>query len=640
MSPKLLPLAIAIPLCFSTAAHAQNSSNDQQTVVISARPIIEDVKIDPYSSSAAVVTEAQLRDQNAIDLASALRRTPGVQIARYNPVGAFGGDQGGAVFIRGMGVSRPGSEIKTYIDGIPFYMGVWNHPLLDLLPVNGMQSITVFKSPQPQVNGNNFASVNLQTKRAHKEGTEANIRVAAGSFSTVVEQADISGRSGDLDFSLAQGYAKSNGHRPNADGELKNLMGRLGFQIDKNWSANISFLAVDNHASDPGDQRGNLPVRAPKYDTKASLFSAGIAHQHGDWKGELRFYRNQGDGNWLQQAGMDGDTLTHFSMQGLRWKEELSPWAGATFNFGVDHDSLDGTVRFNRVSPAPSARFEADSFKISSVFLGFNQAFAIDQQWRAMPSIGVRFNQHSEFDSVTSPTLGLSFISDHASFFIQASRGINYAGLETTVLSSLIAPLGNSWQKLDAERLDHLEIGGKFMINPHTEVDVSLFKDKLKNRFVFGFPPDVPPPPQFLNLGSYHNQGAELAIRSEISKDLSVFAGITLMNPSIDHLPYTPKRAFTIGLNANLAGFKLSFDLQNQSDVWALNRARAAGAVNQEKVDGFTTANTRIAYPLPSLGKKGEVFLAIENLFDRDYAYRPGYPMPGRSAQLGIAASF
>jgi iron complex outermembrane receptor protein len=38
--------------------------------------------------------------------------------------------------------------------------------------------------------------------------------------------------------------------------------------------------------------------------------------------------------------------------------------------------------------------------------------------------------------------------------------------------------------------------------------------------------------------------------------------------------------------------------------------------------------------------KKGEVFLAVENLFDRDYEYRPGYAMPGISGQLGLSASF
>ena len=130
---------------FAMAQSTASSSNETQSpavtlspVVVMSNPIIDRVRIDPFSSTSAVVTESQLRDQNAFDLATALRRTPGVQISRYNPVGAFGGDQGGAVFIRGMGVSRPGSEIKTYIDGIPFYMGVWNHPLLDLLPVNGM----------------------------------------------------------------------------------------------------------------------------------------------------------------------------------------------------------------------------------------------------------------------------------------------------------------------------------------------------------------------------------------------------------------------------------------------------------------------------------------------------------------------
>jgi iron complex outermembrane receptor protein len=29
--------------------------------------------------------------------------------------------------------------------------------------------------------------------------------------------------------------------------------------------------------------------------------------------------------------------------------------------------------------------------------------------------------------------------------------------------------------------------------------------------------------------------------------------------------------------------------------------------------------------------------VAIENLFDTTYAYRPGYPMPGASVQVGVS---
>ncbi|MCP6082478.1 Plug domain-containing protein, partial [Klebsiella pneumoniae] len=114
----------------------------------------------------------------------------GVTVSRFNPVGAFGGAEGGAVYIRGMGASRPGSEIKTYIGGVPFYMPVWNHPLLDLLPIHGMQSITVYKGPQPQRFGNTFAAIDLAPRLAGPgDNHHGDLQLTGGSFRTVTEQA-------------------------------------------------------------------------------------------------------------------------------------------------------------------------------------------------------------------------------------------------------------------------------------------------------------------------------------------------------------------------------------------------------------------------------------------------------------------
>ncbi|MEN9865383.1 MAG: hypothetical protein RL748_973 [Pseudomonadota bacterium] len=635
-------IASALALLFIHPAMAQQAASAEpaQTVRITAHPVIEEVKVDRFSGSAAVVTEAQLRDQNALDAAAALRRTPGVQISRYNPVGAFGGDQGGAVFIRGMGVSRPGSEIKTYIDGMPFYMGVWNHPLLDLLPVNGMRSITVYKSPQPQINGNNFASINLETKRATEDGVHGNARLSAGSFGTVTEQFDLSGKSGDIHYALAQGYAKSSGHRDNASGELKNLMGRLGWKLDANWRIDASLLHVDTTARDPGDLRQPKAALAPEYANRASMFTLGLAHQHGSAQGELRLYSNRGDGDWLHQGGLDGDTRSHFSMSGLRWKEQFSPWSDATLVGGIDLDRIDGDVDFKRINPAPSASFTAPGFKVSSPYIALNQQLALNNEWKLIPSIGLRYYEHNQFKSGSAPHLGLSLVSDNLTLFAQASRGINYPGLEAPVLSSLIAPLGDSWKKLQAEELEHLEFGLKFSPSNASQIDFSLFQDKVKNRYVFGFPPDVPPPPQFLNLGSYRMQGLELSLRQSLNQQWTLFTGLTLLDPSIDNLPYTPKQALSLGLNGQVGAVKLALDAQYQSEVRALNRTRAAGSVNTEQVSAFAVCNARFSYPLAALGKKGEVFVAIENLFDRSYAYRPGYPMPGRWGQVGISTSF
>jgi outer membrane cobalamin receptor len=633
-----------LTMIFPGLAMSQSTTPSPNTrlspVVVTANPIIDSVRIDPFSSTSAVVTESQLRDQNAFDLATALRRTPGVQISRYNPVGGFGGDQGGAVYIRGMGVSRPGSEIKTYIDGVPFYMGVWSHPLLDLLPVNGMQSITVYKSPQPQINGNNFASINLETKRATEDGIQANGRISGGYFSTFIEQVDLVGRRGDVDFMLAQGHAQSNGHRPNASGQLNNVMGRIGLRLNDNWSVGTSFLYVTNQARDPGDNRLPSPAIAPQYNTEAGMVSAFISHRHNNWRGDLRFYYNKGEGNWLHQAALDGDTLTNFSMIGMRWKEEFSLWKGGSVVAGLDSDWVSGNARFNRLAPAPQASFNAPTFRVTSPYVALSQKIDLGKSWSLVPAIGIRVYDHSEFQTKTSPHAGLSLISEKVTIFGNVSRGINYPGLEAPVLSSVIPALGQSWKQLAAEELNHAEVGVKLTPMESTQIDISVFVDQVKNRYIFGFPPNVPPPPQFLNLGTYVMRGAEIAIRQNITSNWTVFGGLTLLDPSIDNLPYTPKRAVTAGINGQIGPIRLTVDTQYQSSVLALSRPRAAGAVNTEQVDSFVIMNARVSHKLPFLGKRGEIFVAMENLLDANYAYRPGYPMPGRWGQIGLSASF
>lgn len=370
------------------------------------------------------------------------------------------------------------------------------------------------------------------------------------------------------------------------------------------------------------------------------MISAGIAHEHDNARGEFRIYSNRGEGNWLNQPAPDGDTLTDFQMSGLRWKEQFSLWRGGTIIAGIDYDRTSGDVKYNRVAPAPRGSFDTPTFTITSPYVGLSQQIELSPEWALVPSVALRYYDSNQFESKTSPLAGLSLVSEKLTVFANVSRGINYPGLEAPSLSKLIKPLGTSWQRLSAEELDHSEIGFKVSPSSSTEIDASIFSDKVKNRYVFGFPPAVPPPPQFINLGSYRVNGIELAIRQAITEEWMVFGGLTLLDPSIDNLPYAPDQAFTLGITGQAGPIRVAFDAQYQSEVWALTRARAAGAVNTQKVEGFTVANLRLAYPLPALGKKGEVFVFIENLFNASYEFRPGYPMPGTWAQIGLTASF
>ncbi|WP_082885657.1 MULTISPECIES: TonB-dependent receptor [Methylomonas] len=651
---KTLFLALSQSL-ISTATIADQKPEELTGTEVIADPIIEENHVDEFSNVSAVTTEDQIRDQNAVDLASALKRTPGVQISRYNPVGAFGGDQGGAVAIRGQGAGRPGSEIKTYIDDIPMYMATWNHPLLDLLPVNGMHSITVYKGPQPHINGNNFGSINLRTKTAVEDGLHGSGRLSGGFFGTIIEQADVQGKYGDFDFSVAQGYAKSDGNRQNGYGELRNVLGKAGYQFNANWRSDVTFLYADNRAGDPGQYGVTPPIG--EYDTVAGMVAASLSHQHGSWQGKFTLYHNGGDGNWLNQgvywAGWTGaafasaprarsNLLSQYSMDGFRWKEQFSPWQGATLLAGIDNEWLNGKI--NNLIPGSDEQiyqFTTPTFRLTTPYVALSHDLVLNKEWTLVPSVGVRFYDHSHYASKVSPHAGLSLVSENLTLFGNVSNGVNYPGIDAAANSGALANVPffsfspQGWQGLAPESVDHAEVGLKASPFKSTQIDLSFFIDNVKNRYVFDVSQGA-----YLNYGAYWMRGLEASIKQELIADWSLFAGLTLLNPSIENLPYTPEQAVTAGINGPIGPLRFSFDLQYQSRTWALNRSRNISDVNTQRVEAFTVANTRLALPISELGKKGEVFVSVENLFDKRYVYRPGYEMPGIWGQVGIAASF
>jgi len=601
-------------------------------------PLVDATTVDSFGNTTTVVTGAQVRDLHALDLASALRRTPGVTISRFTPVGVFGGGDGGAVFVRGAGASRPGSELATSIDGVPFYMGIWNHPLLGLLPVSGVDQIVVHKGPQQAV-PDAFAAVNIETRRARTEGIAADALFSGGAFSTVAEQVGLTARHGRWDVAAAQGFARSDGHRPDADGRMFNAHVRAGARLGSAWGAELSALHVDSVGTDPGEV-GRPETKTGRYETDGTLLAGTVRHAAGRFTQTVRVYGNRGHGDWYDQPAPDGDTLAGFALVGARWRGHVGAWAGGRITAGLDVDSTTGDVRFNRVAPDPQTTYEAGRLTLTSPFVAVDHGLALGGQWSLTPSAGIRVYEHSVFDGAVAPSAGLvarrgDALRLHATY----TRGVNYPGQEVVVLSHLIPPLGESWRSLEPERMHHVEGGVSWAPTRATTIDASVFRDEVSERYVFGFPPAVVPP-AFTNLGSFEITGAELAIRHAASDDWHVFGGLTLLDASLETLPYAPARAFAAGVTGRHGPFRVTLDVQAQSGMYVLAASRTAGAANMQRVDGFTVVNARPSWVVPGTDGRAEIFAAIENLFDESYAYRPGYPMPGASAQVGVSVAW
>ncbi|MDR1146449.1 MAG: TonB-dependent receptor plug domain-containing protein [Verrucomicrobiales bacterium] len=638
------------------------SSGTLPAVTVTATPIIEGNFTDAYGAGSSIVGQQQIHDLNAQDLGSALRATPGVNISRYNNIGSYGGAGGGAIFIRGLGASRPGSELQTMFDGAPRYNSVFSHSLLDTLSLDPADSIAVYKSPQPQTFGNAFTAIDVTPKQAKDPGFSAQLTGAYGTMNTGIEKVSSGGRIGSFDYYAGQSYRSSDGHRDNSGGTIRDYFFRLGYQLNDNWYASYFGDFTDNFAEDPG-LRGQ-PYHMGNYQTRDIMSVWTIANHYDNAQGFIKPYWNNGQARWLDQ-GMRAsgkpilptatdNTLIDWDLYGVRAKETFQLWEGGEILTGLDFDTISGKTTAEAYDPANNSAFHRADFQIYSPYVALNHLFGDKNSYYLQPSGGVRGYLHSVFDSELSPFGGLVFGYQNTELHASYARGVNYPGLNVAAFSeAIIPPLANNpatrnaWRNLSAETLNHYEFGVSHRFNPQLKIDSTVFLDDGHHRYIL-VTPSFGPPIGFENIGSYHNYGVEGSVSYTPIEDFTLFAGMTWLQTSVTGMPYAPEWTASAGFNWNfLKNFRLSMDLLYQDRMYvnpdkAYDRSTANPADNP-KVPSFVTVNAKLSYLFTmekACLKQSEIYLAIENLTDSAYYYRSGYPMPGINGILGVTLNF
>lgn len=611
------------------------------TIFVTDRPIIESNRSDSYGSMKTVITEDQLSDLNAQDIETALRLTPGINMSRFNPVGSFGGAEGGGVFIRGMGSSRPGAEIKTRVDDVPMFMSVWNHPLLDLMSIDSTHTIEIYKSPQPQNFGNAFGVVNIVPKRQTTQGVTTKAQVAFGSYDTVVAKAEHGANTGGWDYYIGGGHRESNGHRDHANGELENVYGRIGRQLGGNWDMTLFSMWNDNYADDPGAEGADPSERLGRYETRAWLTTFTLSHQYSSLNGEIKCYRSAGEGDWLDQptdtVGVNEDLFNDFLYYGVKAKENLQLGHGAELLIGLDWDYTEGDYT-QEYSDGSTDSWDGDSFDILSPYTALSWQLGNPEALTWTPSVGVRYYEHSNFDSQWAPHAGLVAAYGPAQVHVGYARGILYPGLEVQVMSEDVIPaLGKSWEALDPEVVDHYEAGVALAFSRQLTADLTFFYEDGKDRYVIVPPP--PFPPTYDNAEAFTIRGMEATANWQPVNPLSLFVGITLLDTDPSDLPYAPETTVSCGANWRfMEHFKLCLDGSYVSSVHVNSQVRRANSENIDTVDSYYLINGKLSYAFNWTTWKlnGEIFLSGENLTNVDYEYQPGYSMPGTNGMIGF----
>lgn len=630
-------------LLIASVLPAQTIVLDKVEVVAPA--IVSGTAVDSFAGRTTTVEADQLVALNAQDLTSALRRIPGVTIARYNAVGSFGGGEGGSILLRGLGSSRPGGEIKTTVDGVPKYNATFNHPLLDLLSIDLASSVEVAHRAAPLAAGNMFAGVNLVSPRATQAGSFARATAAAGSFGTLMEKAEAGVKSGAFDAYLGQSYRESDGHRPDSGGRLANYVLHVGWAPNLHWDFDYLLNRTDNRATDAGPlgATGTAQTRGDVYQTADWLHIATATWEFDRTAGSLKFYRDDAEGNWLRRASSgNADSLNDSRLAGIRWRETLRPWDGGEIVAGVDHDLTRGkSVSVPASSLAPTVTFGPREFRLFSAYTGVAQRLDLPDRWLVTPSAGVRYYDHDSFGTAWAPQAGIVARRGGTQFHASYGRALNFPGLDVAAFSTIAIPaLGQTWTTLRPEIADQYEAGIRQELAPNVTAEVTVFRNRGRNRYVFIPPP--PPPFRYANVESFRTDGAEMTFSARANQAFSIFGGISRLNVTPADLPYAPRWSLVGGTTWRpLAALTVNVDASYTGEQHAVSQARSANTANAEQVGAFALVNARVSYSFAwDSHLHAEVFIAGENLFDRDYAYRPGYPMPGASFMAGVKLAF
>jgi len=626
--------ALALPATAGETAPDPEAPPVAAAVTVTAHPVVEEVRRDPIAGAVTVVGRQQVEDLNAGDPAAALRRVPGVVVSRYNVVGSYGGGDGGAVFARGQGTGRPGSEIALSVDGVAKFNGVFSHPLLDNVSVDLAERFDVYKGAQPVLFGNMaFATVDVVSRRRETEGFGGRASAAWGSFATSALAAEASGKSGAFDVLVSASQRQSDGHREGSDGRTRALFARAGLELGGGWAIGVTGDFTSGAASDPGAVGTPRPAVTPRFETADALGVLTVTRAHDGKTGFVKLYVDDGTIDWLQWDSGKGSsfrTLTDWTNLGLKARDVFAVLGRGELTVGLDVDSYGGTSLEER----PAGDVPLGDFRFRNVAPYAALSYTFGETVKVTPSAGVRWNDSREFGGVWGAQAGVTVSSPLGEAHARYARAFNLPGVWAAVFYQGYGR-GDEWRSLQPELMDHWEVGVAPRLGAKAALDVTFFLDDVKDALRFVPPP--PSPPTWANTGAYRARGAELSVSLEPHPALSLFAGAAYTATDPDPIPFTPRLTFSGGVVATRSILRVALDAQWVDERYAGND-RFPGT--PAYVDAYFLLNGKLSARLDRLLAGLEAWIAGENLTGSDYAYRPGYPMPGASASLGASLRF
>lgn len=610
-------LSAALLCAAAPLAHATNDMLGE--IVVTATRIPQPLKHS--LSSATVITEEDIRNSQAADVAALLRNVAGVEIDQSGGLGKTT-----SLYLRGANATHA----LVLLDGVRIGSATSGAtPIQDLMPEQ-IERIEVVRGNVSSLYGSEAIGGIIQIFTRQGRGAPApNAGGGTGSQGTQRLSAGFGGVSGSLGFNVQLSRFKTDGisaiNNPNAnpdrdgyDNTSLSANARYAFDAENSLSA-TAFGSRGNNQYDNLYNPNRLDINANR-NSVSKLSIASDNRLGGTWLSHLQLAQGIDDTQTFLNGRLDlanGAAFRTTNRQAT-WQNTLQPDARNTFNLGAE----------NLVQEVTSdVAFTIKKREVNSLFAGYTGHYGAHQA-----QANLRRDRYSDFGQADTGLLGYGYTIGKK-WRVTASVSTAF---KAPTLNDLFYPLTNfGWgfsyagnPNLQPERSRNRELGLHYADDAQ-RFDAAYFDNRIGGLITGNNLPAF----AMINLGEARIDGLELGYAGQFGAT-EARAALTLQNPRDANTGRALLRrarqhgsaslshrfgAWQVGGELRFSGARPDTDLTTGAPV----------TLPAYNVIGFTASH--------AIDGKLRLSLRADNLTNRNDASAYGYNPLGRTLFVGLS---
>jgi vitamin B12 transporter len=612
---SLLSLLLPARIAFSESNNGRAKALSLGEVIVTAERIQEYLKNHPQEVS--VVERKEIVERNLGNVEEVLKTMPGVEV--YSTPGI-----GSRISIRGSGRA---SGIIVLVNGRPLNSNQYGSQDLSTIPIDSIQSISVFKPPVPVWLGSGGSNgvINIEIAPGTiKKGTNkspSTVKTEIGSYGFIEGGLTHQFNFADGDALFSTTTSHRDGSRANSDRTSESMAVNWKRLTNSGESYEIGSRYYQAEYGSPGPMDNPTPNARQEYqklsvDTKYSQALAKEGTLSATLYGDLLSLED------LSQSGLRS-TLDDRKI-GLKadttWSRE-NFW-DLRFGINSEWDEFDHTLAgdHHRFRNGLSSQYDHRFGELT-------------------PTIGLRSDLTNDFDFAPGFLAGVGWsVSKSLLLRLKGGYTVNiptFEQLYQTSHGSIDQTRGNP--NLEEEHVWSYDLGFEYTLSKDRLLQVTLFRADTSDLITSQRGTDLIYRP--INIDRAVRQGIEITGKYSWKIGLASETSMTLQeSENVEtgkDLPYTPALKAKSTLRYILPEQKTR--LEGTIRYEGCRYGQVENLPSQE-IDDYVLVDLKITQPLKTFA--ADVYLKIDNLLDRSYETHLGYPADGIIITTGLQMKF